>query len=70
MTKIKTYRSHRAAKAAARKALGPAAIEGTDYKLTPVSLTEDPDDRWNVGYVWTAVQARPAVRRGIMATEG
>jgi hypothetical protein len=46
------YNSRRSAKSAAWKALGRQAVEWVDFTVTAVSLTDDPDDRWNVGYVW------------------
>jgi hypothetical protein len=47
------YSSRRSAKSAALKALGRQAVEWVDFTVTAVSLTDDPDDRWNVGYVWS-----------------
>lgn len=53
---IKAYLSQRAAIAAAKKALGAQAKKWVDFNLTPVSLTEDPDDRWNVGWTWQPIR--------------
>jgi hypothetical protein len=60
---LKTYRSHRSAKSAARKTLGAEAVENVDYKLVPVEDTSAaarasalPDALWT----WEVIAA-PAI---------
>lgn len=76
LTTGKTYASHRAAKAAARKKLGAQAVMNVDYKLVPVEDTSEaarasalPDALWTWEVIAAPVIARPAVSRSIVATE-